>query len=434
MMYSTKLFMVVAIVSSMLASLYVPVVAADTDVVTFSDSVLEKAVRDNIGKATGDILKSDVSSIRAIMLETERVSSLQGIQALTSLGSLKITDSQLSDLSPLAGLPIYWLDLSNDQISNISVLSGFPELQFAYMKNNHISDVSPLMGLSKLAEVEFTGNPVSEASVRALTCGSIKFVAAVVATSTPTVAPTNTPEPTVAATATPAPTSTPVPTNTPEPTVAPTATPIPVVVTPTPEPTPIPVVTPVVTPGATTTPVVTPAPIITPVVTEVPVVTPVIEQTTPAAVVIDPTVVVKKNAKVKEVVVEATPVPKVIALTVNSNSMDVNGSSAKIDEQGSAPIVIDGRTVLPIRSIVEALGGTIAWDAKSKMVTINFNGTVINLIIDDTNAKVNGEDKKLDVPAMIKSDRTYVPLRFVAENLGCKVDWNAKTNGISISY
>ena len=402
MMYSTKLFMVVAIVSSMLASLYVPVVAADTDVVTFSDSVLEKAVRDNIGKATGDILKSDVSSIRAIMLETERVSSLQGIQALTSLGSLKITDSQLSDLSPLAGLPIYWLDLSNDQISNISVLSGFPELQFAYMKNNHISDVSPLMGLSKLAEVEFTGNPVSEASVRALTCGSIKFVAAVVATSTPTVAPTNTPEPTV----------------------APTATPVPVVVTPTPEPTPIPVVT----------PVVTPAPIITPVVTEVPVVTPVIEQTTPAAVVIDPTVVVKKNAKVKEVVVEATPAPKVIALTVNSNSMDVNGSSAKIDEQGSAPIVIDGRTVLPIRSIVEALGGTIAWDAKSKMVTINFNGTVINLIIDDTNAKVNGEDKKLDVPAMIKSDRTYVPLRFVAENLGCKVDWNAKTNGISISY
>jgi len=85
------------------------------------------------------------------------------------------------------------------------------------------------------------------------------------------------------------------------------------------------------------------------------------------------------------------------------------------------------------------LGGTISWNGKERKVTINFNDTVIDLWIDNPKAEVNGETKWIDpnnhdVKPIIINDRTMLPLRFVAENLGCKVDWNATTRTITITY
>jgi photosystem II stability/assembly factor-like uncharacterized protein len=132
----------------------------------------------------------------------------------------------------------------------------------------------------------------------------------------------------------------------------------------------------------------------------------------------------------------------VIKLWPDNPNMLVNGVKQEIDPgRGTKPVIISkwGRTVVPIRAIVEALGGTIEWDGIARKVTINFNGTTIYLWIDNPKAKVNGAAKWIDennhdVKPIIINDRTMLPLRFVAESLGCKVDWDAATRTITITY
>jgi hypothetical protein len=88
-----------------------------------------------------------------------------------------------------------------------------------------------------------------------------------------------------------------------------------------------------------------------------------------------------------------------------------------------APIIVDGRTLLPARAIVEMLGGEIDWDNDLRQVHIDHGGTHIVLTIDDPLALVNGVPQMLDVPPQIMDGRTLVPLRFVAESLGVEVDF-----------
>ena len=123
-----------------------------------------------------------------------------------------------------------------------------------------------------------------------------------------------------------------------------------------------------------------------------------------------------------------------ITLKINDPDITVNGISKKIDAQGSKPIIKNGRTLLPIRTLIESLGGTISWDATEKKVTIELNGHSIILWIDKTTALVNGSKVKLDVAPIIINGRTYLPLRFISENLGASVDWDETTKTVTIYY
>ncbi len=132
----------------------------------------------------------------------------------------------------------------------------------------------------------------------------------------------------------------------------------------------------------------------------------------------------------------------VIKLQPDNEMMVVNGTEKEIDPgRGTKPVIIPkwGRTVVPIRAIVEALGGTIEWDGVARKVTIHFNGTTVELWIDNPKARVNDTAKWIDennhdVRPIIKNSRTMLPLRFVAESLGCTVDWDNYTRTITISY
>jgi len=132
----------------------------------------------------------------------------------------------------------------------------------------------------------------------------------------------------------------------------------------------------------------------------------------------------------------------VITLQPDNPMMTVNGAQKEIDQgRGTKPVIIKewGRTVVPIRAIVEALRGTIGWDGTERKVTINFKGTTIELWIDGPQAEVNGVMKWIDpknhnVKPIIVNDRTMLPLRFVAESLGCTVDWDSDTRTITITY
>lgn len=129
-----------------------------------------------------------------------------------------------------------------------------------------------------------------------------------------------------------------------------------------------------------------------------------------------------------------------ITFKIGSPYMVVNGTKGEIDPgRYTVPVIIPewNRTVLPIRAIVEALGGTVKWNAKEKMVTIALDKNSIVLWIGKSEAYVNGAMKWMDsinhnVKPIIINDRTMVPVRFVAESLGCKVLWDGKTETVTI--
>ncbi|HZL83300.1 MAG TPA: stalk domain-containing protein [Candidatus Deferrimicrobium sp.] len=126
----------------------------------------------------------------------------------------------------------------------------------------------------------------------------------------------------------------------------------------------------------------------------------------------------------------------VLVLRVGLPTMKVGSSSIVLD---APPVIVEGRTLIPIRAIIESLGGTVAWDADSRTVTISLDGTKLNLVIGKSSALVNGKSTPIDstnpkvVPQILNS-RTMLPLRFVAESLGADVQWEASTQTITITY
>lgn len=82
------------------------------------------------------------------------------------------------------------------------------------------------------------------------------------------------------------------------------------------------------------------------------------------------------------------------------------------------------RTQVPVRFISEALGGTIEWDGKDQKVTIQYNQKTVVLVIGKKEYEVDGVKQQMDTAAQIKEQRTFVPIRFVSEALGAKVEWD----------
>jgi hypothetical protein len=115
--------------------------------------------------------------------------------------------------------------------------------------------------------------------------------------------------------------------------------------------------------------------------------------------------------------------------------MTANGEVKEIDPgQGTAPVIVNGRTFVPIRAIIESMGGSVSWDGVNK-VTIDYNHNHIELKVGFTSAAVNGVIKELEAaPYISETGRTMLPLRFITENLGCDVDWEWTTKTITIKY
>ena len=98
----------------------------------------------------------------------------------------------------------------------------------------------------------------------------------------------------------------------------------------------------------------------------------------------------------------------------------------------SDPFLENDRTFVPMRKIFEKLGATIEWDDATQTVTGIKGDTVIKLTIGKNIATINGQEKTLDAVPQLRNSRTMIPLRFVAEALGCKVDWSDSNNLVII--
>ena len=123
----------------------------------------------------------------------------------------------------------------------------------------------------------------------------------------------------------------------------------------------------------------------------------------------------------------------VVSLQINDPTMEVNGIEREIDAgRGTAPIVTDGRTLVPIRAIIEAFGGVVGWDNNTQTVSLTMGDDVITLVIDSNRAYLNNVAHTLDVSPTVINGRTMLPIRFVAEGFNLGVAWENSTQTVTI--
>lgn len=123
---------------------------------------------------------------------------------------------------------------------------------------------------------------------------------------------------------------------------------------------------------------------------------------------------------------------KVITLSINNPTITVDDTDIQI-ENGASPIVVSNRTLLPVRTIIENMGGSVVWDNGSKTAILHYQNNEIKITINNTTAYVNGEEKTLDVIPIVMNEQIMLPIRFIAENFGFSVDWEKQTQTVTIT-
>lgn len=128
-----------------------------------------------------------------------------------------------------------------------------------------------------------------------------------------------------------------------------------------------------------------------------------------------------------------------IVLTIGNKYMTVNGTKREIDPgRATTPVIQNGRTLVPVAAIIEALGGKVAWAASARTATVTMGDTKLVLTIGSKTAYVNGKSVPIDtdpkVTPVIVNGRTMLPFRFVAEQLGGTVEWNAATRTVVLHF
>jgi len=127
----------------------------------------------------------------------------------------------------------------------------------------------------------------------------------------------------------------------------------------------------------------------------------------------------------------------VLQFHIGSTDYSVNGQVQSMD---TAPMISEGRTLLPIRYVATPLGAIVSWDQAQQMVTVTLGSKTIQLVIGQGSATVNGATVPIDpanpdvTAVIIPPGRTMLPMRFVAENLGCQVNWNAAQQIVTVTY
>jgi titin len=138
---------------------------------------------------------------------------------------------------------------------------------------------------------------------------------------------------------------------------------------------------------------------------------------------------------------EATPpdIPEdtvTIRFYIDSQAYYVNDVEDYMD---TSPVILDGRTLLPIRYVAQPLGADTLWNGSEQKVTITMGSTVIEMWIGNNEAKVNGATTQIDpgnpsVTPIILDGRTMLPIRFVSENLNCDVNWNGALQEVEVVH
>lgn len=126
-----------------------------------------------------------------------------------------------------------------------------------------------------------------------------------------------------------------------------------------------------------------------------------------------------------------SPIPQEVVLAFYIDKPFYYKNNVK-ESMDVAPILKEGRTFLPVKYVAENLGATVNWDGEDRKISISWGNDNLEMWLDKNVAIFNGEAKFIDVAPFIEKERTMVPLRFISENFGCEVSWDEDLRCVNI--
>ena len=118
-----------------------------------------------------------------------------------------------------------------------------------------------------------------------------------------------------------------------------------------------------------------------------------------------------------------------VSLASDEIKVAIDGEYVEFDVN---PQIVNERTMVPLRAIFEALGAEVEWDDSTKTVFAMKDDVLVTATIGSTKMYINENERTMDVAPMIVDERTLVPVRFVAEAFECDVDWDGDNNIVYI--
>lgn len=122
--------------------------------------------------------------------------------------------------------------------------------------------------------------------------------------------------------------------------------------------------------------------------------------------------------------------PTSAATAMDFVDVNLNGVVLAFDKR---PFVQEGRTMMPLRTLANALGAEASWDSEHEIITLHHDGDVIYLKIGVKAYTLNGNATAIDTAPILHEGQTMVPLRIVAETLGCEVSWQEEENTVLLT-
>ena len=124
----------------------------------------------------------------------------------------------------------------------------------------------------------------------------------------------------------------------------------------------------------------------------------------------------------------------VITLQIANTMISVNGEEKEIDPgRKTVPVIIEGRTLLPVRAVVEAMGAKVEWDDEKQTVKLTLGDSTILLTNGSNEAFLNETAYTLDVVPVVIDGRIMFPIRFIAEGFGYDVDWDQESQIVTLT-
>ncbi|MDD4049103.1 MAG: stalk domain-containing protein, partial [Clostridia bacterium] len=108
----------------------------------------------------------------------------------------------------------------------------------------------------------------------------------------------------------------------------------------------------------------------------------------------------------------------------------LEGQELKFDQE---PVMRDGRILVPLRKIFESMDISVSWDEKVQTIRASKDGKVVKMTVGENIAEINGVNYDFDVAPIVLNGRTLVPVRFIAESYGAKVDWDGDNRTVIIN-
>lgn len=122
------------------------------------------------------------------------------------------------------------------------------------------------------------------------------------------------------------------------------------------------------------------------------------------------------------------------AVLADGIAIDLNGKAIETNGDTGIPFMDPaGRVMVPLRVVAEQAGALVAYDAANRLARVSTEKAEVLVPVDRGFVVVNGVNKPNDAPAQIRNGRTYLPIRIVMEALGYTVDWDASATRVLIS-